>query len=133
MRALGPAASRLSMQSCDRRPIPAEGSEVWVAVPERAILRAAGSVFGLPLVGLIAGAGIAAVLGMTEAFAAGLAGSGLVAGFLAGAFVVRCGPSTPATLGDGHAERSVTLVNQAVAVGSDARADLFNTGISRIT
>jgi positive regulator of sigma E activity len=128
----GPAALRLTMQSRDRRPTPPVGSEVWVTVPERAILRAAFGVFGLPLFGLIGGAAGAAALGLADAFAAGAAGSGLAAGFLAGAFAVRRGPVAAATLYDGRVERPVTL-NQAASMRSDARSALFNTGISRIT
>jgi hypothetical protein len=73
MSVFDPGALRLTMRPSDRGPTPDEGSEVWVAVPERAILRAAIGVFGLPLLGLIVGTAAAAALGVTDASGAGLA------------------------------------------------------------
>ncbi len=129
----GPGAMRLTMHMRDLRPTPALGAEVWVAVPERAILRGAVGTFGLPLFGLVIGSGVADALGMAESSGAWLAAVGLVAGVLAGVLALRRSASTGAVLDDGYAERGVTLLNQAASMRSDARSILFNTGKSRIT
>ncbi len=129
----GPDAVRLTMRMRDLHPMPALGAEVWVAVPERAILRGALGVFGLPLLGLVVGSGVADVLGMAAAPSAWSAAVSLMAGILAGALAVRRGAATEALLHDGYAERAVTLLNQAASMRSDARSVLFNTGKSRIT
>lgn len=129
----GPGTMRLTMRMQDRTPTPAPGAEVWVTVPERAILRAAIRVFGLPLLGLVVASGIADAAGMGESSGAWLAAAGVVAGALAGTFAVRPNASAEALLHDGQVERGVTLLNQAAPTRSDARSDLFNTGKSRIT
>ncbi len=133
MSVFGGDAHRLTMRSRDGSAMPDAGSQVWVAVAERAILRAAVAVFGFPLVGMVAGSAVGSTLGVTESAVAGLAGLGLAAGFMAGAFVIRRGVPTGAMLHDGYAERGVTLLNQAARVRSDARSDVFNIGKSRIT
>ena len=136
-------AMRLTMRARDGNPAPRTGTRVWVAVDERAILRAAIGVFGMPLLGMVAASAAGWALGIGESAAGWVAGSGLLAGLAAGAIALRRGPPTRARLHDGYAERAVTLfaetpfsgtpLNQAVSVRSEARSDLFNTGKSRIT
>jgi positive regulator of sigma E activity len=138
MRVFGPGAIRLTMHVHDGNPVPGTGARVWVAVAERAILRGAIGVFGMPLVGMVAASAAGSALGITESAAGWIAGAGLLAGAAAGTIAARRGPPTHATLHDGYAERAVTLLatallNQAAPVRSEARSDLFNTGKSRIT
>ncbi len=138
MSVFGPVAMRLTMRALDGNPAPGTGTRVWVAVAERAILRAAIGVFGMPLLGMMAASAAAWALGMSESAAGWMAVSGLLAGFAAGATALRSGAPTRARLHDGYAERAVTLfagrpLNQAALVRSEARSDLFNTGKSRIT
>jgi positive regulator of sigma E activity len=133
MNALGVDSGRLTMRTRDGSPVPDVGTRVWVAVAERAILRAAMGLFGLPLVGMVAGSATASALAMTEPAVAGMAGAGLAAGWVVGAFALRRGDSTGAMLHDGYAERGVTLLNQAASLRSEARAGSFNMGKSRIT
>ena len=143
MSLFGSGAMRLTMLVHDGKPAPGTGTRVWVAVAERAILRAAIGVFGMPLLGVVAASAAGAALGITEGAAGWIAGCGLLAGFATGAIAVRRGAPTRARLHDGYAERAVTLfaetlfrgtpLNQAVSVRSEARSALFNTGKSRIT
>ena len=133
MRLFGADTRRLVMQMHDGSAPPDAGSRVWVAVAERAILRAAMGLFGLPLVGMVAGSGVASALGMTEPAAAGMAAAGLAAGLIAGALAIRRAAPPGATLHDGYAERGVTLLNEAASMRSEARTDFFNMGKTRIT
>jgi positive regulator of sigma E activity len=143
MSVFGTVPMRLTMRALDGNPVPKTGARVWVAVAERAILRAAIGVFGMPLLGMVAASAVASALGISESAAGWIAVSGLLAGFAAGAIALRRGAPTRARLHDGYAERAVTLfaeslfagtpLNQAASVRSEARSDLFNMGKSRIT
>ena len=133
MNVFGADTRRLTMRTRDGSAVPDIGAGVWVAVAERAILRAAIGLFALPLVGMVVGAWIASVFGVGEAAAAGLAGSGLAVGCATAAFAIRRWAPTDAMLYDGHVGRGVTLLNHAVSSRSDARFDVFKTGKSRIT
>jgi len=132
MNVFGADTRRLTMRTRDGSAVPGVGTRVWVAVGERAILRAAMGLFGLPLVGMVAGSAAASALGITEPAVAGMAGVGLVAGWVAGAFAIRRGALPGATLRDSYAERGVTLLNQAASLRSEARSGFFNMGKSRI-
>ena len=65
------------------------GSAVEVRLPEHGVLLAAACVYGLPLVGILAGAGLAASLGWSDASAGLAALSGVAIGFVAGLAVSR--------------------------------------------
>jgi len=131
------AAQRMWVELRDHRRIPAAGSLVWVEVPERAILRGAIAVFGLPLIAVAAAVTTGTVLRLGDAAVAILTATGLALGFLASAVWLRsyARPVCDVWLDDGGGAppHRVGLLNQDVSARSDARSHHNETGRSRIT
>ena len=59
---------------------PAVGDRVYLSFSQRALIRASGYLYGVPLAGLLTGAGIAASVGLADGMTALAALLGLIAG-----------------------------------------------------